>query len=202
MSAEVPGPGPGCPVPRDAHRPAEPYLHQWRPASKLKKGEHLQTPDGSLAVADGGTTPKIPDGWMWDLTVPGNNDHDFYVEVLGSAVLVHNAGICFDPDTLTINDSHIVNNHTPEGMFSSDPSKTSWLSGTTAESRAAIINQVLSRGQVVTDTQNRDGVVLQYTFKTPVGTKALPGGRLQTLYTMRVYYDPGKNYVRNAFPVP
>jgi hypothetical protein len=30
-------------------------------------------------TADGGTTPKVHDGWMWDLTVPGNNDHDFYV---------------------------------------------------------------------------------------------------------------------------
>ena len=27
---------------------------------------------------------------MWDLTVPGNNDHDFYVTVATTAVLVHN----------------------------------------------------------------------------------------------------------------
>jgi hypothetical protein len=27
----------------------------------------------------GGSTPADHDGWMWDLTVPGNNDHDFYV---------------------------------------------------------------------------------------------------------------------------
>ena len=27
---------------------------------------------------------------MWDLTVPGNNDHDFYVSVAATAVLVHN----------------------------------------------------------------------------------------------------------------
>jgi hypothetical protein len=27
---------------------------------------------------------------MWDLTVPGNNDHDFYVQVGGDAILVHN----------------------------------------------------------------------------------------------------------------
>jgi hypothetical protein len=27
---------------------------------------------------------------MWDLTVPGNNDHDFYVAVAATAVLVHN----------------------------------------------------------------------------------------------------------------
>jgi len=28
---------------------------------------------------------------MWDLTVPGNNDHDFYVINGLAAVLVHNA---------------------------------------------------------------------------------------------------------------
>jgi hypothetical protein len=27
---------------------------------------------------------------MWDLTVPGSNDHDFYVAVAATAVLVHN----------------------------------------------------------------------------------------------------------------
>jgi hypothetical protein len=43
------------------------------------EGEHLLTADGTVAVADGGTTPKVHDGWMWDLTVPGNGDHDFYV---------------------------------------------------------------------------------------------------------------------------
>jgi hypothetical protein len=29
---------------------------------------------------------------MWDLTVPGNNDYDFYVAVAATAVLVHNCG--------------------------------------------------------------------------------------------------------------
>jgi hypothetical protein len=62
----------------------------WIPANHLKKGEHLKTPDGTVAVADGGATPKVRDGWMWDLTVPGNNDHDFYVAVAATAVLVHN----------------------------------------------------------------------------------------------------------------
>jgi hypothetical protein len=27
---------------------------------------------------------------MWDLTVPGNNDHDFYVQAGSASVLVHN----------------------------------------------------------------------------------------------------------------
>ena len=66
---------------------------------------HLKTPDGRSAVVVGGTTPKQHDGWMWDLTVPGNNDHDFYVlpasidghhldyvEAGNMAVLVHNCG--------------------------------------------------------------------------------------------------------------
>ena len=82
-----------------------PYLHYWVPASKLKKGEHLKTANGTTAVADGGTTPADHDGWMWDLTVPGNNDHDFYVlpaqtndhhayyvGVGETPVLAHNAG--------------------------------------------------------------------------------------------------------------
>jgi hypothetical protein len=56
-----------------------PYLDQFIPAKQLKTGERLKTPNGTLATADGGTTPKVHDGWMWDLTVPGNNDHDFYV---------------------------------------------------------------------------------------------------------------------------
>jgi len=79
--------------------------HGWIPAKHLKPGERLKTPDGTLAVVVGGSTPKVHDGWMWDLTVPGNNDHDFYVltAVVGSVrtgnitsdgvpVLVHNCG--------------------------------------------------------------------------------------------------------------
>jgi RHS repeat-associated protein len=68
----------------------DPHLNKWVTASKLKKGEHLQTPDGTMATADGGTAPKAHDGWMWDLTVPGNNDHDFYVAAEATTVLVHN----------------------------------------------------------------------------------------------------------------
>ena len=42
--------------------------------------------------------PAVHDGWMWDLTVPGNGDHDFYVAA-GTAtdILVHNInGPCED----------------------------------------------------------------------------------------------------------
>ena len=41
-------------------------------------------------IVVGGTTPEVHDGWMWDLTVPGNNDHDFYVVTDETPVLVHN----------------------------------------------------------------------------------------------------------------
>ena len=63
----------------------------WIQAKHLKPGMHLKTPDGQSAVVVGGSVPPVRDGWMWDLTVPGNNDHDFYVVVTTTvAVLVHN----------------------------------------------------------------------------------------------------------------
>lgn len=52
--------------------------NRWVPAAKLRKGEHLRTPDRSIATANGGATPKNHDGWMYDLTV--QDDHDFYVQ--------------------------------------------------------------------------------------------------------------------------
>jgi large repetitive protein len=57
----------------------DPERGRWVRAAGLRTGEHLKTPDGSTVIADGGTTPTVHDGTMWDLTVPGNNDHDFYV---------------------------------------------------------------------------------------------------------------------------
>jgi hypothetical protein len=53
---------------------------RWAKAASLKYGTHLRTPDGSdTATVAGGWTPAVTAGWMWDLTIPGNNDHDFYV---------------------------------------------------------------------------------------------------------------------------
>jgi hypothetical protein len=66
------------------------YLDRWTPANKLMKGERLKTPEGRVAVVDGGSTPADHDGWMWDLTI--QDDHDFYVETAATAVLVHNCG--------------------------------------------------------------------------------------------------------------
>jgi hypothetical protein len=63
---------------------------RWVKAGALRYGTHLRTPDGGAATAAGGWTPKTTTGWMWDLTVPGNNDHDFYIQTTVTAVLVHN----------------------------------------------------------------------------------------------------------------
>jgi len=67
-----------------------PYLDKWVHTNKLLKNERLKAPNGATVTVAGGTVPKQRDGWMWDLTVPGNNDHDFYVAVATTAVLVHN----------------------------------------------------------------------------------------------------------------
>jgi hypothetical protein len=85
-----------------------PSLNKFLPASKLKAGARLKTPNGQSAVVVGGSTPADRDGWMWDLTV--QDDHDFYVEpaavlppsragpaegstgVVGVPVLAHNCG--------------------------------------------------------------------------------------------------------------
>jgi large repetitive protein len=99
----------------------DPSLKHWVPAAKLKKGEHLNTPNGpTTTTADGGGVPTDHNGWMWDLTVPGNDDHDFYVVANTVAVLVHNSSYQLgcnlrdadeDPNTPNPEAHHIV----PEG---------------------------------------------------------------------------------------
>lgn len=68
---------------------------------------------------------------MWDLTVPGNDDHDFYVlsaqadnshtynvAADGTPALVHNC----DEDLYSIDD-HVIPRHTPGGA-EADPTKS------------------------------------------------------------------------------
>jgi hypothetical protein len=73
-------------------RRSPPYQHQWIESNKISKGERLKTANGTIAVVVGGTTPKRRDGWMWDLTVPGNNDHDFYVVRVAQVFLFTTSG--------------------------------------------------------------------------------------------------------------
>ena len=64
--------------------------HKWVEAGVLGHGDHLRTPNGATVTVTGGRTPADAAGWMWDLSVPGGNDHDFYIEVVSTGVLVHN----------------------------------------------------------------------------------------------------------------
>jgi hypothetical protein len=49
---------------------------------------------------------------MWDLTVPGGNDHDFYIDTTIATVLVHN---CDDPSLDEQGEAHVRANHFPGG---------------------------------------------------------------------------------------
>lgn len=63
---------------------------RWVKAGVLRYGDHLRTSGGGYATVTGGWTPEDTYGWMWDLTIPGNSDHDFYIAAGDATVLVHN----------------------------------------------------------------------------------------------------------------
>jgi hypothetical protein len=63
---------------------------QWMKASQLGHGDRLRGAHGESSVVVDGYAPNSHDGWMWDLSVPGGGDHDFYVDTIAAAVLVHN----------------------------------------------------------------------------------------------------------------
>jgi hypothetical protein len=66
---------------------------RWTKAAALKYGTHLRSPSGTTVTVIGGYIPADSVGWMWDLSVPGNGDHDFYIDVVNTAVLVHNCDV-------------------------------------------------------------------------------------------------------------
>jgi RHS repeat-associated protein len=110
---------------------------RWVKAGALKYGTHLRTSSGGTATVLGGSTPRDSSGWMWDLTVPGNNDHDFYVVASIADVLVHNAN------------SPCANGETPPGdttlyRFGSGPETTEGLAQQAA--KAADTPDVASGG--------------------------------------------------------
>ena len=116
----------GVGAPAVAERDAavlEVSLHYgWIPAKNLKPGMHLKTPDGQSAVVVGGSVPAAHDGWMWDLTVPGNNDHDFYVLTMvnGTPVLVHNTSGCMDAALDDEGDAYVRSKHMPSGALADE----------------------------------------------------------------------------------
>jgi hypothetical protein len=67
---------------------------KWVRAGKLKYGDTLRTSNGATVTAAGGHAPKQRTGWMWDISVPGSNDHDFYIDTTIATILVHN---CDEP---------------------------------------------------------------------------------------------------------
>ena len=80
-------------------------LSKWTKAGALKHGDHLRTSNGVTATVVGGHTPADTTGWMWDLTIPGGNDHDFYIDTIVGTVLVHN---CDDPSLDEQGEAHIM----------------------------------------------------------------------------------------------
>jgi RHS repeat-associated protein len=77
--------------------------HRWVKAGALKHGDHLRTTSGTIVTVAGGHDPADATGWMWDLTIPGGNDHDFYIDTTIAAVLVHN---CDGEDSIDPRDVH------------------------------------------------------------------------------------------------
>ncbi|MFD5424265.1 Hint domain-containing protein [Streptomyces sp. NPDC127084] len=178
-----------------------PADRRWKDARDLRPGDALRTADGANALVSE-VGERQGQQRTHDLTVDGF--HTYYVLAGPVPVLVHNNGSGNGKGKgkkcrPAIDDDHIRHNHTPEGMFSTDRSKTEWLPGTTKASRAAVINEVLKRGRVVTNNLNRDGIVKELRYNDPIGH--MRDRNRTPLYKMRVYYDPELNKVRNAFPV-
>jgi Pretoxin HINT domain len=86
---------------------------RWTKAASLTYGDYLRTSDGTIATAAGGFVPANADGWMWDLTIA--RDHDFYINVAATGVLVHNC-----PDDLEQIQEHVVPRHTPGGSLADE----------------------------------------------------------------------------------
>jgi hypothetical protein len=66
-----------------------PATGTWAKASTTARGTRLATPDRAAAVTvTVGHAPRDHSGWMWDLTI--TTDHNFYISLASTAVLVHN----------------------------------------------------------------------------------------------------------------
>jgi RHS repeat-associated protein len=77
------------------HRFWDQTTRQWTYADTLGTGDLLRTPGHAKVSVISGYDPAEATGWMWDLTVA--NDHDFYINVATTAVLVHN---CTSPNQM------------------------------------------------------------------------------------------------------
>jgi hypothetical protein len=69
---------------------------KWVRAGKLRSGVELRTAYGTAVTVAVGYTPRETTGWMWDISVPGGGDHDFYIDTTITTILVHNC-----PDSMS-----------------------------------------------------------------------------------------------------
>jgi hypothetical protein len=178
-----------------------PYLHYgWIPAKHLEPGMHLKTPDGQSAVVVGGSVPAVHDGWMWDLTVPGNNDHDFYVAAGDTAVLVHNTNC--DPLYEGSGWQHVLNEHVPGSpgvapgntLFNGDPD----LIGDQIEEAIDDGDSSPNTGRDPVTGRQRNGTVYTYDFGYTIGTTQ--GDDPVNLSKIQVVLNPDGS-IRTAFPI-
>jgi Pretoxin HINT domain len=63
----------------------------WVTAGALRPGTRLRGPRGGSSVVIAGWVARQSGAWMLDLTVPGGDDHDFYIGTAVFQILVHNA---------------------------------------------------------------------------------------------------------------
>jgi Pretoxin HINT domain len=114
--------------------------HRWVKAAALNYGDTLRTSDGIIATAAGGYIPATAAGWMWDLTVPGNGDHDFYIDVATAAVLVHNCG----PDELNYNQvgNRIATHVDPLHGYGTPAEGTKFAGGVGEDDMLNMVNEV------------------------------------------------------------
>jgi hypothetical protein len=73
------------------HRFWDQTTGRWTYADALPAGDLLRTPGHAQVSVISGQAPADTVGWMWDLTIA--HDHDFYIDVATTAVLVHNCPI-------------------------------------------------------------------------------------------------------------
>jgi hypothetical protein len=80
------------------HRFWDQTTRRWTFADALGADDLLRTPGRAKASVVSGQVPASATGWMWDLTIA--HDHDFYIDVATTAVLVHNcpSGSRFSPN--------------------------------------------------------------------------------------------------------
>ncbi len=169
-----------------------PYPHYgWIPANHLKPGMHLKTPDGQPAIVVGGSVPADHDGWMWDLTVPGNNDHDFYVLAVaantkstggtGTLILVHNANGPECGDQLSLFDEEPYRSTANDGktrgileidgeeipLTSHGPDPENYIASGHVEGQAALIMREREAASATLWIDNPNGICSYCTAQVP-----------------------------------